>query len=249
MMSSPASPSIGPLGIEEWVGELAAGLGMTLYLYFTALIIGFALGLLLALARQYGGRISSRIATGYIDLIRGTPLLAQLFLIYTMPYSLNAWLSPDGPPVINTRWSFQLLGLTYLNFPILASIVALGLNSAAYQAEYMRGAMASLGTGQVLAAQSLGMTKHEIFRYVIIPQAFRRMIPSWSNEASYLPKYTVIATFVSVEDLFGKAKLVVARTFLALETYILVGVVYLILITIIARILDKLYEKTKIPGL
>jgi len=249
MGAEPAFPNFNPLGIEEWLGELAAGFAMTVYLYFVALIGGFVLGLGLALARQYGGRVLSRVATAYIEVIRGTPLLAQLFLIYFVPYSLNAWFTPDGPPLLDVTWSVRIFGVTVLNHAIFSTLLSLGLNSAAYQAEYMRGAMASIGSGQMLAAQSLGFTKRETLRYIIIPQSFRRMIPSWSNEASYLPKYTVVATFVAVEDLFGMAKLIVSRTFLALQTYVFVGALYLALISVIAKALDVIYERTKIPGL
>ncbi len=229
--------------------ELFSGFAMTLYLYFVALVIGFTLGLTLALMRQYGGGISSRLATGYIEVIRGTPLLAQLFLIYFAPYSINAWLSPDGPPAIDILWSVQLGGVTLLNHPIASSLLALSLNSAAYQAEYIRGAMASIGSGQMMAAQAIGFTKLESLRYVILPQSLRRVIPSWSNEASYLPKYTVVASFISVEDLFAMAKLVVSRTFLSLQTYLIVAVMFLVLISVISRVLDYVYDKTKIPGL
>ncbi len=249
---SQGSPVVA-LGLEklgDWADELLAGLAMTLYLYFVALTIGFLLGVGLALGRQYGGPVLSRIVTGYIEVVRGTPLLAQIFLIYVFPYSLNAWLTPDGPPFfMDIRWAIEIGGIRVLSHPILSSILALGLNSAAYQAEYIRGAIASIGEGQMLAARALGLSQMEGIRHVILPQAFRRMIPSWSNEASYLPKYTVVATFITVEDFFGMAKRAIAATFLSLETWLIVAAVYLVLITVISRVLERVYQKTKIPGL
>ena len=123
----------------------------------------------------------------------------------------------------------------------------LGLNSAAYQAEYLRGAMASLSSGQLIAARSIGMSKGMGIRYIIIPQSLRRAIPSWSNEASYLPKYTVIATFVSVNDLFQNATRIVSRTFVVLPVWLTVAALFLAVNLVISWVLEKVYSKTKIP--
>ena len=172
--------------------RLVSGFLATMWLYGWALMCGFFLGLFLSLLRQYGGSIFSRVATGYIEIIRGTPLVAQLFLIY---YGLNL---PIGGWNIFTQFSIFGGEITFifLNHRILFSIIALSLNSAAYQAEYLRGAMMSVSTGQLMAAQSLGMSKLGGIRHILLPQALRRVIPAWSNEAAYLPKYTVVVSLV-----------------------------------------------------
>ncbi|MFW9952700.1 MAG: amino acid ABC transporter permease, partial [Candidatus Thorarchaeota archaeon] len=176
------------LKVFEFWDNLLTGFITMLWLYVLALIFGFFLGLLLAISRQYGGKILSRIATFYIEIVRGTPLLAQTILLFYLPTSL-------GLPIMNFELEFNFIlfgkdiNLTLFNQAILIGIITLGLNSAAYQAEYFRGAIISVGEGQIIAAQSLGMSRLSGIYHVVLPQALRRVIPSWSNEAAYLPKY------------------------------------------------------------
>ncbi|NVM36966.1 MAG: amino acid ABC transporter permease [Candidatus Lokiarchaeota archaeon] len=246
------------LNVLEYWDQLLAGFLITMWLYVLALIMGFFLGLLLATLRQYGGKILSRVATGYIEIIRGTPLLAQLLLIYFLPYSINTFLEARNLPYIPIGgWSFQVsfaildkdITIILLNQRTFASILTLGLNSAAYQAEYLRGAMSSVGTGQLLAAQSLGMSKVAGIRHIVLPQALRRVIPAWSNEAAYLPKYTVVVYLIGVAELFAKAHYIVTQLFLTLTTYIVVALIFLVTITLISKGLDILHKRTAIPGL
>ena len=236
------------LTILEYWDHILSGFLLTMWLYGLAIMMGFFLGLSLAIFRQYGGSIFSRIATGYIELVRGTPLLVQLLLLYFIPYSLNI---PIG------RWSFSTnfiildkdITIILLDYRTLVGILALGLNSSAYQAEYFRGAIMSIGTGQLMAAQSLGMSRISGIRHILLPQALRRVIPAWSNEAAYLPKYTVIVYFIGVEELFAKAHYIVAQTFLSLATYIIIAFIFLVMITIISKVLDIIHKRTGIPGL
>ncbi|MBA7627121.1 Glutamine transport system permease protein GlnP [subsurface metagenome] len=236
------------LTILEYWDHILSGFLLTMWLYGLAIMMGFFLGLSLAILRQYGGSIFSRIATGYIELVRGTPLLVQLLLLYFLPYSLNI---PIG------RWSFSTnfiildkdITIILLDHRTLVGILALGLNSSAYQAEYFRGAIMSIGTGQLMAAQSLGMSRLSGIRHILLPQALRRVIPAWSNEAAYLPKYTVIVYFIGVEELFAKAHYIVAQTFLSLATYIIIALIFLVIITIISKVLDIIHKRTGIPGL
>ncbi|MFX1379800.1 MAG: amino acid ABC transporter permease [Promethearchaeota archaeon] len=227
--------------MENW-DLLLSGLIMTLWLYLWALLIGFFLGLIFAILRQYGGIILSRIATGYIEIIRGTPLLAQLLLLYNLPIGIEIpWSLSIN---ITARASVSLIS----NRTFIA-IIALGLNSSAYQAEYLRGAIMSIGTEQLIAAQSLGMSRFGGIRRVILPQALRRAIPAWSNEAVYLPKYTVAVYFIAVLDLFARAYVISFATFAIILTYVIVGIIFLIIITFISKLLDILYKRTAIPGL
>jgi polar amino acid transport system permease protein len=242
--------TLAPLQMEwlfSYWGLLVEGFAMTMYLYATALAIGFCFGLVLAVCRQYGGPVLSRVATAYIEVMRGTPLLVQIFLFYWLPYFLNATVTPTGPPLIDVRWSVSLFNITLLNHQILTTMGTLGLNSAAYQAEYLRGAMVSISSGQMIAAQSIGMSRGMAIRYVIIPQSLRRAIPSWSNEAAYLPKYTVIGSFISVNELFQNATRIMSRTFIVLPVWLTVAAMFLAVISVISWVLDKVYVRTKIP--
>jgi polar amino acid transport system permease protein len=109
--------------------------------------------------------------------------------------------------------------------------------------------MASLSIGQNLAAMSIGMTKRQEIRHIALPQSLRRAIPAWSNEAVYLPKYTTVAYFIGVPEFFGMMKLVVARTFQALLVYSLGAIIFLVLISVTTFLINKVHERTKIPGL
>ena len=243
-----------PTLIEDFItvfgywDRLLSGFVVTLWLYGWAILIGFFLGLFLAILRQYGGWFISRVSTSYIEFMRGTPLLVQIFIIYYVPLALNF---PVGTWIFKT--SFVLAGknitIVLLNQQILAGIITLGLNSSAYQAEYFRGAFMSISTGQLMAAQSLGMSRFSGIRHIILPQALRRVIPAWSNEAAYLPKYTVIVYFIGVLEIFAQAHSIVAITFISLPTYLIVAVVFLITISVISKALDIVHSRTRIPGL
>jgi polar amino acid transport system permease protein len=180
------------------------------------------LGLAAALARIYGRKPLSYLANAYIELIRGTPLTVQLFIIYF------------GLPVLGVLFSATL-----------SAIVALGINSGAYQAEYFRGALESIGRGQMEAAISLGMSKRQAIARVILPQALRLALPSWSNEAAYLPKYSSVAFLVTVPELMARAKVVIAENLRPLEVYLVVGLIYIATIASISKILDMIYERYK----
>ncbi|MFX1315530.1 MAG: amino acid ABC transporter permease [Promethearchaeota archaeon] len=234
--------------LENW-DRLLSGFLLTMWMYGWALFMGFFLGLILSILRQYGGIVLSRVATGYIEIIRGTPLLAQLFFIY---YFRNAINITFEIPVIET--SFEIfdtdITLKLLDYPIFIGILTLSLNSAAYQAEYLRGAIVSVGSGQLEAAQSLGMSRLAGIQHIVLPQALRRVIPAWSNEAAYLPKYTVVVWFIGgVEELFFQAHGIAARTFFILTTYAVIAFMFLITITIISKGLDIIHKRTAIPGL
>ena len=232
--------------LKSW-DLLLSGFLLTMWLYVWALIIGFFLGLILSILRQYGGLISSRIAAVYIEIIRGTPLLAQLFFIYFLPNSLGITIDI---PTIETSFKIGQNPLTLMDYPIFVGILTLSLNSAAYQAEYLRGAIISVGTEQLEAARSLGMSRLTSIQWVVLPQALRRVIPAWSNEAAYLPKYTVLVYFIGgVEEVFFQADLIAQRTYYILATYVVVAIIFLVTITIISKGLDILHKRTMIPGL
>lgn len=228
---------------------LFSGFLLTMWMYVWALFFGFLLGLVLSILRQYGGLILSRISTGYIEIIRGTPLLAQLFFIFFLPYSLNI-----TPEIWNLEASLRILDkdiiIKLLDYPIFVGILTLSLNSAAYQAEYLRGAIISVETGQLEAAQSLGMSRLASIHHIVLPQALRRVIPAWSNEAAYLPKYTVLVFFIGgVKEIFYQADFIVHKTFYPLTTYVVVAIIFIVTITLISKGLDIIHKRTAIPGL
>ncbi len=206
--------------------SLLQGTVITLQLAGVSLALGVVIGLPAGIGRVYGPPWLQRVIGVYVTLFQGTPLLIQLFLIY---YGL-----PD-------------VGITFSRFA--AAYLTLGLNSGAYQAEYLRGALQSVGEGQMTAARSIGMTKMQAIRNIILPQALRLVLPTWSNEAIAMLKYTAIVFLIAVPDLMGQAKILAAKYFAPIAIYMIVAVFYLILVGIAYLILRQVERRAQIPGL
>ncbi|WP_297523606.1 amino acid ABC transporter permease [Thermococcus sp.] len=213
------------------LGQLAKGLEVTLELTLLGFLGGFALGFLLAIARTYSGGISKALAVAYIELIRGTPMLLQLYIIgFGLPLLIRQYLP------------------NFVMNPTIAALFGIMLNSAAYQAEYMRGAFNSIESGQIEAALSLGMTRWEIIRHVVFPQAFRIMLPSWTNEMVYLLKYSSLAMLLAVPELMYMASVTASETFLYAQIYLIVAGIYLVFATLIIQLMRLVELKIHIPG-
>ena len=209
----------------RFLPDLLKGAGITLLLTAEGLSAGFVLGLLATLARTYGSKFWRGLALGYIELFRGTPLLVQLFLIY---YGLPG------------------LGITLSRE--LSAFLALGLNSGAYQAEYLRGSILAIGDNQMMAGRSIGMSKWKTIWYVILPQALRLAIPAWSNEPVSLLKSTAVVFLIAVPELMAKAKSIAAQTYDPIGAYLAVAVIYLAAVYILDAFLRWLERASRIPG-
>jgi polar amino acid transport system permease protein len=133
--------------------------------------------------------------------------------------------------------------------PLPAAILGIGLNSGAYQIEYLRSAIGSVAIGQWEAALSLGMGRAQAIKNVILPQSFRVALPALSNELVYLLKYSSIAYFITVSELVYVGKIIGSTTFMYLEVYILIAIVYVIFATLFMKSFRKLEEKLSIPGI
>ena len=131
----------------------------------------------------------------------------------------------------------------------LAAYLALGLNSAAYQAEYLRGSISAIGSAQMQAGRSIGLSKWQTIRYVILPQALRLALPSWSNEPISLLKTTAIVFVIAVQDLMAEGKRAATATFDFVGVYLAVAVVYLVMVFVLDALLKFIERKTKIPGM
>ncbi len=210
---------------QRFLPDFIKGAGVTLELTAVGLVIGFVLGLVLALARAYGPKWLKALAIGYIEIFRGTPLLVQLFLIY---YGLPS------------------VGITLSQ--TISAYLALGLNSAAYQAEYFRGSIQAIGSSQMTAGRAIGLSRWKTIWYVILPQALRLMIPAWSNEPISLLKTTAVVFLIAVQDLMAKAKRAATATYDPIGSYLAVAVVYLVMVFILNWGLKYLERKTVIPG-
>jgi len=191
---------------------LLQGAVITVLLTAVATVLGMALGSLIGIARLSSFTPLKLAARIYIDFFRGTPLIVQLFMIYF------------GIPAL-----IKALGLSFTFSRPTAAILALTLNSAAYIAEIVRGAIQSIERGQHEASESLGLGAPQTMRYVIFPQAFRRMIPPLGNEFITLLKDTSLVAVIGFEELFRRGQLIVATNFRPFEVYAGVALVYLVL--------------------
>ena len=217
---------------------LASGAFLTVYLTVVSMFFGLFIAVPAAVTRVYGGPISSRLSLAYTELIRGTPLLAQLFFFYF------------GLPLAGFIDSFGIMSSTGApRAAAVVAIVAFTINSSAYQAEYIRSALQSVDTGQLTAARAVGLSKLAAIRHVILPQGLRYAIPGWTNEFIYLLKYSSLAAFITVPELFRRARDIGSDTFQYTEIYLLVALFYLGLVITTALLMNKLEARVAIPGI
>lgn len=208
------------------IPEIWKGLHITFKITGVCLVLGMLIGFPAALARVYGPKWLRWLVIGYTEIFRGTPVLVQLFLIY---------------------YGLPQFGLTFSAF--ISAYLSIGLNSGAYQAEYFRGAIQAISGGQMQAARSIGMTRMQAIRHVIIPQAFRFAIPAWSNEVVAMIKISSIVYLIAVPEMLYVAKELMAKYYNPFQTYFTVGAVYLVVIGVLTVLLNQLERKLAIPGL
>lgn len=209
--------------LASLVAYLLGGTVITLEVTAIALPMGFAVGLLLALSRIYGGRLLSRFAVLYSTLLRAIPALVVLFILY-----------------------FVIAGAINLS-PFLAGSLSLGIVSGAYQSEILRGAILSVGVGQMMAARSIGMSRLKAIRHIILPQALRLAIPPWSNEAAIVLKDSSLVYVLGVPEMLRRAEYVSARTYQPFVAFGTCAAIYFMLTFLTNRGLDALERRVKIP--
>ena len=199
---------------------LLKGLQVTLYIFVIAIILGFLIGLVVALPRLAPIKILNWIAKVYVDAIRGTPFIVQLFFIYFGVNSLN---------------------LISLN-STTAGIITVAINAGAYFAEIIRAGIQSIDKGQTEAARSIGFTGTQTMRYVVLPQAFRRMLPTITNQSIISLKDTSLLSVIGIADLTQQGQIQASATFEAFKIWLAVGVIYFIIIyllTLIANFIER----------
>lgn len=213
---------------EVWEDREAflRGAWITLQLAVVTTILGFALAVVLALMRVSHLKVLRWPAAWYVEFIRGTPLLVQILI---------AWL---------------VLPHVGLKLPILvAGGLALVVNTSAYQAEAIRAGIQGIPAGQMEAALSMGMTRLQAMRHVVLPQAFRLTLPALGNEFIILLKDTSLVSVIGVYDLTQVGRIFSARTFLVLEAWLAVALVYFVMTYTLALALRRLEKRLAIPGL
>jgi polar amino acid transport system permease protein len=222
----------------ETLPQLAAGAWLTVVLTVVSILAGLVLAVPLSVARVYGGRALRYPALGVTELLRGTPLLAQLFVLY---FGLGL-----------TQYVREIPGVGAGVLPGTAVVVALlgfTINSAAYQSEYIRSALLSVEGGQLTAARAVGLSRLDGIRHVVLPQGLRFAIPGWSNELVYLIKYSSLASFITVSELFFRAESIGSESYRYVEIYTVAAVFYLLLVLSASWVMGRVEKRVAVPGL
>jgi polar amino acid transport system permease protein len=216
----------------EWLSNpqllsmILQGLSLTVEITLFGVFLGLLLGTLLAMGDIYGNKPLRGVIAVYVEFFRGSPLFVQLFIaVYAVPAILNL----------------------QIDHYVLAFLV-FGLNSAAYQKGYIKGSMQTILDDQMQAGRSVGMSRTQTLRHVILPQAYRIVIPSWTNEFCSLTKSTSALAFVGLYDLTAAGLSIKGITYEILPVWIVIGAIYLAWITGFSKVMDYIYEKKKIPG-
>jgi len=199
--------------ILDHLDRYVAGALLTLELTAISVAAGLVLAVGLALMRVSRNPLLWMPVYGYIFFFRGTPLLVQLFLIYYGSGQFRAW--------------FESVGLwTLFREPYFCALLALTLNTAAYTAEILRGAIQAIPYGEIEAARAVGMSRALIVRRILLPKAFRFGLPAYTNEVVFLFQATSLVSIITLMDLFGVARVLISRTFASFEILIFVGAIY-----------------------
>lgn len=200
---------------------LMAGAVVTVQITAISVGLGLLIGMFAGVGRLSTIRPIRYLAAVYVDFIRGTPLLVQIFLIY---FAI--------PLVVGHRID-----------PFLAAITACSINSGAYIAEIFRAGIQSIDKGQMEAGRSLGMSWAQTMRYVIMPQAFKRIIPPLGNEFIAMLKDSSLVSVIGFEELTRRGQLVIARTYASFEIWMSVAFIYLIMTLTISRMVNYLERR------
>jgi len=201
--------------IWQYLPKLMEGAWVTLELVFVSGLIGILLAVPLALMRASENAWLRALPVGYIFFFRGTPLLVQIFLIY---YGASQF------DVVKESWMWPIL-----REPYWCAIIAFSLNTAAYSAELIRGAIQAIPKGEIEVSQALGMSKPTMIRRIILPRAFGIVFPAYGNELLLMLKGSALASTITLLDLTGMARTIIARTYTPLEMFFAAGMVYLII--------------------
>lgn len=224
--------------LEHYYLEFLKGIGITLLISLIGTIVGFILGVGLALLRNFEQRpneniiikitkkILSGFSYGYIELFRGTPMMVQaLVIFYGVAYIFGTTMST-----------------------LIAGFLIVSLNTAAYMAEIVRSGLNSIDKGQIEGARSLGMSHSQTMFNVILPQAIKNVIPAIGNELVVNIKDTSVLSVIMVTDLFYEGKLIVARWYSQFPVYFIVSIIYLIMTITFTRILRLIERKMNVDS-
>lgn len=209
--------------ILESFPRLLAAVPTTLTLASVSILIGFVLSVPLALMRLSSNRLLSSVAYVYVHIIRSTPLLVQMFLIYYGAAQFREFLSEVGLwGAFRNAW--------------FCAILALALNTAAYTSEIIRGGIQSVPWGQIEAGCAVGMAPLLRFRRIVFPIAIRQALPAYGNEIMLMIKSTSLASTITIVEVTGLAKQMISNTYRPVEIFLVAGALYLFITFVVSRV-------------
>lgn len=209
---------------QFYPGPLLKGLVVTLEISAVSFLLALAIGMTVALCRLSDSIVARGLARIYLEAIRNTPLLVQIYLLYFVL-----------APILNfDRW--------------FAAVFALAVFEGAFAAEIFRSGILSVPKGQTEAAMSVGLTRAQTYRLVIIPQAVRIMLPPLTSLAVSLVKHSAIVSAIAMFDLFNEARTIVSETFLSYEVYLTTGAIYLAVTLVLSLLVTALERRFARPG-
>lgn len=221
-----------------------AGALETLKITVIAVSLGIVLGLFAGMGRLSSVRPVSLLATCYIDFFRGTPLMVQILIVYFgLPQVID-----EAQAYLFTHYGIGQAAASTSIPPLLAAVIALGLNSGAYVGEIFRAGIQSIEKGQREAALSLGMTPRQAMFYVILPQAFRRVVPPLGNEFIAMLKDTSLLIVIGYVELTRQAQILNATYFDPFPLYVSAAFLYLIMTLAISRLVDLIERRLGVHG-
>ncbi len=200
----------------------ASAAGYTLYITTLGILAGIITGLVVALAKISKRKALNKLASVYIFVIRGTPLLLQLFIIY---YGMTAIVTVP---------------------PLASAVIALGIHNGAYIAEIFRGAIQSIDYGQMEAARSLGMTRGRAMRRIVLPQAFKRAVPPLGNQFIMALKDSSLASTIAVPELLLRGRQMGSSSFMYMEMLVIVAIWYLLMTGVLSYVIHRVETRLKV---
>jgi octopine/nopaline transport system permease protein len=207
--------------LAETTMQLLSGIPLMLQLWAISVAAGAVLAIVLALMRLSGVKPLEWVASFFVFVFRGTPLLVQMFLIY---YGLSQF------PEIRQSWLW-----IFLRQPYWCAILAFVLNTAAYGSEIVRGGLLAVPYGEVEAARACGMSGFLLFRRIVFPIALRQALPAYGNEIILMVKATSLASIITLMEVTGIAQRLISETFRAVEVFVCAGAIYLVINFLISR--------------
>lgn len=213
--------------LSGYYGVFLEGAKTTILISLVSLIVGFALGLLICLMKMSKTKILKWPASIYVQVLRGTPLFVQIFIIYFGLPQLGIQFPDIGP----------------VSSDFVSGAFALSINSSAYIAEIFRSGIQSVDKGQMEASRSLGLGYVDTMRFVIVPQAVKNILPALANEFITLVKESSIISVIGVQELMFKAGIVRTTLYRPFEPYIMAAIMYLVITTILSQLVGILEKK------